>query len=223
MPDNDILKFFDEICLAGNIDIVKRGKVYYRARRIKPENIRHHDDYQSKFYGFNKEECLAPPSNQAKAGRANPKNIAYLYFAEDEYTALAEVRPSRKDYISIAEIVTNSDLKLFSFRFVEKNISSENYLKRIMSWLSYSFALPVDNEDEIEYLPTQYLAEYIKNRGFDGIKYDSSLAEDGINVALFDQTKAEAISSKVYQVQSVLYMAARETPGEGRKELTPKI
>jgi hypothetical protein len=80
-----------------------------------------------------------------------------------------------------------------------------------MSWLSYSFALPVDNEDEIEYLPTQYLAEYIKKSGFDGIKYDSSLSEGGINVALFDQTKAEAISSRVYQVQSVMYMAYGET------------
>lgn len=220
MPEKDILKFFDELCNSGNIEKVKKGKVYYRARKIKHEDIEQ-TECRSEFCGFKKEDCLAPPANKAKAGRANPKNIAYLYLAEDEYTALAEVRPSRDDYVNIAEIEINSDLILFSFNFVEGNIYSENYLKRIMSWLSYSFAIPVNNEDEIEYLPTQYLAEYIKNNGFEGIKYDSSLSENGINVTLFDKTKAEAISSRVYQVRSVSYVADSVMSKDDKKELVP--
>jgi hypothetical protein len=41
----------------------------------------------------------------------------------------------------------------------------------------------------IDYIPSQYLCEFIKNRGLDGVVYRSSVS-DGINLALFNPEKA---------------------------------
>ncbi len=40
--------------------------------------------------------------------------------------------------------------------------------------------------DPIEYAPTQFLCEYIKKLGYDGIKFKSAVSETGTNVLLFD-------------------------------------
>lgn len=222
MPDREILDFFDELCAKGSVHQASKGKLYYRARKIKPEDIWQKDDSQTNFYGHKKEDCLGPPPSKAIPGRANPKFISCLYLAEDEYTALAEVRPTRNEYISISEIRTIKDLKLFDFKYRSDSVNGSHYLKQILTWLSFSFSAPVnEEEDEIDYIPTQYLAEYIKLKGFDGLRYASSLAQNGVNVALFDETKVEAISSKVFQVQSVLYMAIQEVPADKERRLLP--
>ena len=41
-----------------------------------------------------------------------------------------------------------------------------------------------------EYVPSQYLCEYVKVCGFDGVMYRSSVG-DGVNLALFDPDVAE--------------------------------
>ncbi len=43
----------------------------------------------------------------------------------------------------------------------------------------------------IDYTPTQYLCEFIKKQGYDGVVYRSSVG-DGINLALFNPGKAQA-------------------------------
>ena len=42
------------------------------------------------------------------------------------------------------------------------------------------------NDSEIDYLPTQYISDFIKQMGFDGICYNSTLMEGGENYAIFD-------------------------------------
>src|SRR5689334_22141204 len=41
----------------------------------------------------------------------------------------------------------------------------------------------------IDYTPSQYLCEFIKKCGYDGVAYRSSVT-DGINLALFDPSRA---------------------------------
>ena len=39
---------------------------------------------------------------------------------------------------------------------------------------------------EVEYVPTQYLAEVILNANYDGIRYKSAIHRGGFNVVFFD-------------------------------------
>jgi len=54
----------------------------------------------------------------------------------------------------------------------------------------------------IDYLPSQYLCEFIKKVGYDGVVYRSSVSE-GINLALFDQTKAVGRAVSLYNITKV--------------------
>ena len=55
-----------------------------------------------------------------------------------------------------------------------------------------------------EYVPTQYLCEYIKKKGFDGVLYRSSVStDDGVNIALFYPTVASAAELDVVSVSRV--------------------
>ena len=54
----------------------------------------------------------------------------------------------------------------------------------------------------IDYIPSQYLCEFIKKIGFHGVIYRSSVSE-GINLALFDPKLATPISTSQYNVSRV--------------------
>lgn len=61
-------------------------------------------------------------------------------------------------------------------------------------------------ESDIGYLPTQAIAEYIKNNGYDGIKYSSSISKDGYNIAVFNSSNMRGLEiSKVVIVSGVIY------------------
>ena len=55
----------------------------------------------------------------------------------------------------------------------------------------------------IQYLPTQYITEEIKKLGFEGLKFNSSLKQGGINVVLFDIDSCTALSSDIVKVESI--------------------
>jgi hypothetical protein len=54
----------------------------------------------------------------------------------------------------------------------------------------------------IDYIPSQYLCEFIKTRGFDGVVYRSSVS-DGINLALFDPEKATGGTVSLFNITRV--------------------
>lgn len=53
-----------------------------------------------------------------------------------------------------------------------------------------------------EYIPSQYLCEFIKKRGFQGVVYRSSVGE-GVNLALFDPDTAVGIEVTTSRVDRV--------------------
>jgi hypothetical protein len=59
-------------------------------------------------------------------------------------------------------------------------------------------------EAELEYRPLQYLCEFVKIRGYDGVVYKSSVAE-GYNLAIFSDNKLPCIDSKLYEIKSIQY------------------
>ena len=54
----------------------------------------------------------------------------------------------------------------------------------------------------INYIPSQFLCEFIKKCGFDGVAYSSSMS-DGMNIALFQPEAAIAQSVNEYQVDGL--------------------
>ncbi|MBE0358211.1 RES family NAD+ phosphorylase [Pseudoalteromonas aliena] len=175
---------------------------YYRARIQKTSKE-----------SFPPKEMGAPPKTLASNGRANPFGISYLYVASTENTAVSEVRPHNNEYITIANFIAKEELKLVDLRSPRKTIVpfrySEASLKNIyqglnlLEMLGEELTKPVSqSKAQLEYLSSQYLCEFIKSQGYDGVTYESALG-DGDNYAIFDEQKLECISIGQVKVTSV--------------------
>ena len=57
----------------------------------------------------------------------------------------------------------------------------------------------------MDYLPTQYICDFIKASGYDGIKYKSTLADNGINYAIFNSEKFKCIEVETILVKGVKF------------------
>lgn len=136
-----------------------------------------------------------PPSGVATAGRANPQGIPYFYTASDSDTAVSEVRPQRGETICVGEFEVLANLQLVDLRDPYRTFTpfgheyglDEILLKGLplLKHLGEELAKPVlRSRAQLEYLPSQYLCEFIKMNGADGIIYNSSLGQ-GSNYATF--------------------------------------
>ena len=183
------------------------------------EEIRNVLSKEKTFWGYNAENSDAPPKGKVPAGRANPKGISYLYLADDVKTALMEVRPNLNQPISVASIVVSKPLMIFDFCRIDSDVQTFDFSDLdnfdydgfLLGTFSSYFSSPAFSNDESNYFATQYLCEYIKELGFDGIRFRSSLNPDGKNVVLFDTNKDpttdcknyEIIGSKVYSIRKL--------------------
>ncbi|MCV6620420.1 MAG: RES family NAD+ phosphorylase [Cellvibrionaceae bacterium] len=159
---------------------------------------------------------MKPIPNTGKEGRANPKGISYLYLANDENTALAELRPHLGQYISSAQFQVQKNLRLIDCYSVPEHYShiqcifkppqsQEEITNAIWSMINEAFTKPVTNEDErSDYVPTQILAEHFKSEGFDGVCFKSSMGT-GHNFILFNLDDAELINCTVMEAKSINY------------------
>lgn len=57
----------------------------------------------------------------------------------------------------------------------------------------------------LEYLPTQFITEFIKSRGYAGVSYTSTMGTGGTNIAVFDETLFECESVHVVEINSIEY------------------
>ena len=190
------------------------------------------------FWGFNAEKSDAPKKTKVQ-GRINPVGISYLYTANNFNTAISEIQPTIGQIISIAKIKTLRKLNIFDFNFYGAFKNSELMKKSLpeikkylgmsiwnletfFNTLSELFSRPMLGKTEY-YYSTQYLSELIKDLGFDGIKYKSSLRKGGSNIVLFDISKDdknnpinyEIISSSLYKIENVKVISKHLLP---RKE-----
>ena len=149
-----------------------------------------------------------PPIELSQNGRANPKGIPYLYLATDLQTAVAELRPTPNDYITIGKFKVKSELEILDLsnpKIADPPILGNDleYAVRVLDFLrmlGVELSKPINNEEkDLLYIPTQYLCEFIKNRGFDGVKY-RSYCGSGMNIALFETTKVKCTRSCLYKI-----------------------
>ena len=216
-----ILALFNRMCSYTNVNSVSE---LYRILNLDPTIIMDHENdaglYKSikrflkadkQWWGYDSQGSDAPPNCLATAGRANSKLISYLYIASDEKTALYEVRPSVGQEVSIATIIIKKNLRIFDL--CTSAIPEMSDFKEVEEYFLFqklsSLFSEVNYGSEEEYLPTQYICDYIRELGFDGIRFSSSLNPEGKVVVLFDtnansknpeDNNYEIINSKVYIV-----------------------
>lgn len=165
---------------------------------------------------FDLEEMGAPPPHLAGHGRANPVGIPYLYLGSTPGTAVAELRPHTGEQASVAEFgLPANGLKLADLRnpraLISPLLGDEAEIIKLradlplLERLGEELTRPVQVRGApYEYVPTQYLCEFIKTCGFHGVLYRSSVTSDsGINVALFQPDLAHALSVQVAAVEQV--------------------
>ncbi|MBM7599918.1 hypothetical protein JOC34_002309 [Virgibacillus halotolerans] len=185
----------------GNVKkTYKGGTILYRAR-ISTED------------GFTISEMGAPPSNKASDGRANPLGISCLYLASDRETTLHEIKAGAYDYVTIGEFELQEDIDVIDFIALDKigpfsgidmtlhAINKENTQK-----IGNEIAKPLRrNDGPLDYLPTQYITDFIKSKGYKGIKYKSTMNKDGYNLAIFNPGLFQCRDICVYDVRGIKY------------------
>lgn len=152
-----------------------------------------------------------PPKTKAIEGRANPVGIPYLYLASDINTAISEKRPQLTDKITVGKYKVKKKLNVIDLRNPQigspfkwgDKLDFVLEVQGFLQMLGFILSKPVKKDREpLEYLPTQYLCELIKNEGFEGVMYKSNYSE-GYNIVLFDDSKVECTDTRLYMVKSV--------------------
>jgi hypothetical protein len=179
--------------------VYDKGKIFYRARISNQK-------------GFGSNEMGKPGADKTPGGRANPNGIPYLYLSTKIETTIYESRCSYLDFLTIGEFKLLQPLNVVSLRDISSispfvlSENLENYIihQKYLSKLEQELSKPVRRFDkELDYLPSQYLCEYVKSLGYDAIEYGSSLKMGGINLAVFNDNKLECKIAEIYEILSV--------------------
>lgn len=164
---------------------------------------------------FSIEDMGPPPKRIASHGRANPPGIPYLYVGSTAETAVSEVRPHTGESVCVAEFKIPDDIKLVDLRDPRRLVSpielgDETQIGKLrgdvgfLERLGEELTRPVLPQGAaIDYVPSQFLCEFIKKCGYDGVVYKSAVG-DGVNLALFKPDLARGSQQlKEYVVKRV--------------------
>ena len=164
---------------------------------------------------LSKDEMGPPPQDKATAGRVNSQYISCLYLSNNEITTIHEIRARFSDDITIGRFKAKQQVKLIDLSKLDElspfsgdNTFIEWYAinMAVLKSISKDIAKPLRSQDsEIDYLPSQYIADYIKSLGYDGICFKSTLYKDGLNYAIFDEKKFECFDINRKHVSEVKY------------------
>jgi len=211
---------------------LEKGCKFWRAR----------NGYQSRFVNisdpFGDEEAHykpylgasvgAPPPNIVTAGRTNRPNVSHLYLASDSETAVAEIRPHPGDHVSVGkfELLDDQAVIDFSAARIAEYSSSDKQLDLFHAVLDFEKALsrPVNPNHQHLYSITQLLADGVRQLGFEGIAFKSSVGS-GENLCLFQPKSAgfQEAEAAVYRVTDLKYDLKSEPvlhgAGDGFREI----
>lgn len=139
-----------------------------------------------------------PPPEKSSEGRMSPRGVPCLYISNDVEGDMAEIRASRYDEVAVMTMKPLRDLRILDLSRVDEispfdeNVDCRELASNLKSLRQIKDALvkPMRATDDcIEYIPTQYIADFARSIGFDGIGYDSVLHERGgrpsYNIASF--------------------------------------
>ncbi|MBX3482405.1 RES family NAD+ phosphorylase [Phenylobacterium sp.] len=164
-------------------------------------NIRH-QPYQAGELG-------APPPPSANSGRLNREGVAFLYLASDQHTAAAEVRPHPGHLLSVGQYRAARDVRIAAFEAdIAEFCGSEADLNlfHFIHAVDQTMARPVLPGATGRYTVTQLVADCLRRRGFDGVSFQSSVA-NGQNLCVFrpDTFAYVEDSAAVLSVKALAY------------------
>jgi hypothetical protein len=171
--------------------------------------------HQSGLPVYKPEEMTCPPKELASGGRANPSGIPYLYLSDNPETVLYEIRASYLDELSVGTFQlkpANDSIRLVDFTedtpLFQPNLSTINKTikgKLLRQKISSDLSKPMRRYDsELDYIPTQFICEFIKvYTGALGIRFSSSLHPKGNNIVLFDQELMNCKMVKKVRIHSI--------------------
>lgn len=181
------------------LDVDELPTVWYRAR-IRPGD-----------QPYTVDQMGAPPNRIASHGRPNPAGIPCLYLGSAHDTAISEIRPYPGEVACVADFTTPTILKLIDLRTPRKTVSpfmlaDADAIGRMRNDLPFLERLGneltrpvIPQSAAIDYTPSQYLCEFIKKCGYQGVIYRSSVST-GMNLALFDPSLATCGTIAQYRV-----------------------
>ncbi|MBR0425418.1 MAG: RES domain-containing protein [Clostridia bacterium] len=192
--------------------IIPKDSVLFRARIYDEPNAEEKakDAIDGEFNGYGKDGSFVPPLDKhCSQGRINPDGIRYLYLASTADCAVQEVTPVLKSWVSVAKIRFRESARVFNLaKAVLSSTFDDNqkslWAMGVMSCLSSLFSKPYGKDGD--YLICQYVSEFIKNVGYDGIRFFSSRVmqkycdESYVNYTIFNYNKCEPISSDLLYV-----------------------
>lgn len=189
---------------------IKIGAVYSRAR-IGYKEIIQEKNFSKMKVAYSENELSSPPIFKSKAGRANRQGVSYLYLASNSETAIGEVRPHPGHYVSIGKFENNENLKVLDLRFINlieyfKN-PKEFEIFKFLRDISEELSIPILPDEKENYLVTQFISDIIRQIGFDGIMFKSSIS-DGHNLVAFNSEKFNFInkSQKLIKITKAQFL-----------------
>lgn len=199
---NYINKEVFSVFLSRIVKTYKSGEILWRGRICPSEK------------GFAKKEMGAPPVFKAKGGRVNPPGISLLYLSDSKDTTLYEIRAGVYDYVTVGKFRLKKDIKIIDltnidgfspFTGIDKGFDYTQYALNVehLKMIAEEIAKPLRNDNEFDYLPTQYISDFIKSLGYDGIEYKSTMRSSGRNLAVFDPSSFKCMNVEVYDIKSI--------------------
>lgn len=197
------------------INLVELKQILKDTEAILPKNLKFYRARVSDENGFKSKAMGAPPSDKATAGRVNSKGISCLYLASKKETAVKEIRASVYDYVTIATFKLKQGIKVLDLSAL--TIRSPFYTTtdkvhflvnhKHLNDIAADISKPLSRSDsDLDYLPTQYIGDYAKFLGYDGVKYNSTFDNDTYNVAIFDEDICKCVYTKKYIIDNAEYI-----------------
>lgn len=161
---------------------------------------------------YDKIEMKCPAKEFARAGRANSHGIPLLYLSDNSKTILYEVRASYLDELTVGEFRLNQEqsIKIVDFTedtplFQPERVNETIKAKLLREMISQDLSKPMRRYDsEIEYIPTQFICEFIKVfTGAEGIRFQSSLHPIGKNLVIFDQNLIDCVNTELIKIKNI--------------------
>lgn len=166
------------------------------------------------------------PKDKAGSQRMTPNGISALYCALERETCLSEIRSIAGDHVVSVGLTPTTQLKLLDLTRLERleprkltlldtGYLDNLHLRTFIHSLVKKMSRPKGRNDELSYLSTQVVFEYLRLRfgeQVDGLVFPSvQTGEQGTNVVLFPE--ASVVSAVLLEMPHEMAAALGEKPG----------
>lgn len=164
--------------------------------------------------GFARKDMGAPPYGVASAGRTNSKGQSCLYLSNCKKTTVKEIRAQAFDYVTIATFRLKEDIKVLDLSSITHTSPFYTYTDKTTFLLNEKILRAMEQdlskpksvwESELDYIPTQYISDFAKFLGYQGVKYKSTFDKQSYNIAVFYPELCECIYHRNFRIGELDY------------------